>query len=146
MRPFSVRQPFTSTPQIPTPGATPGFASGPPVLLGVIYFNHGSTGLSKQDLYVLRQVVALQRERGGVLRVVGHASQRTGQVNAGTHQEINRRLSQRRASAVANALRGFGVPPGAVSAEGRGDSELIFHEFMPTGEAGNRRVEIFLQL
>ncbi len=150
VRPFSVRQPFTSTPsQIPSPGVpggAPGFTGGPPVLLGVIYFNHGSTALSKQDLAILRQVVALHRERGGVLRIVGHASQRTGQANPDTHQQINQRLSQRRADSVARALRGFGMAPGAVIAEARGDRELIFHEFMPTGEAGNRRVEIFLQL
>ena len=112
----------------------------------MIYFNHGSTSLTNQDLNVLRQVVALQRERGGVLRVVGHASQRTGPADPNGHQQINQRLSQRRAESVARALRGFGMPPAAVIAEGRGDREQIFHEFMPTGEAGNRRVEVFLQL
>ena len=128
----------------PTPSLPP-LPPGPPVLLGVIYFNHNSTALSQQDLQVLRQVVALQQQSGGVLRVVGHASQRTAQLNPQVHEQTNLQLSQRRAESVARALRGFGVRPDRVIAEGRGDSEQLYYEFMPTGEAGNRRVEIFLQ-
>lgn len=128
----------------PTPSLRP-LPPGPPVLLGVIYFNHNSTALSQQDLQVLRQVVALQQQSGGVLRVVGHASQRTAQLNPQAHEQANLQLSQRRAESVARALRGFGVRPDRVIAEGRGDSEQLYYEFMPTGEAGNRRVEIFLQ-
>ncbi len=131
--------PPTTTPSLPP------LPPGPPVLLGVIYFNHNSTALSQGDLQVLRQVVALQQQRGGVLRVVGHASQRTAQLDPRAHEQTNLQLSQRRADSVARALRGFGVRPDAVISEGRGDSEQLYHEFMPTGEAGNRRVEIFLQ-
>jgi flagellar motor protein MotB len=29
-------------------------------------------------------------------------------------------------------------------AEARADNQPVFHEFMPTGEAGNRRAEIYL--
>ena len=133
------------SPALPPPPSLPPLPAGPPVLLGVIYFNHNSTALSQNDLLVLRQVVALQQQRGGVLRVVGHASQRTAQLDPRAHEATNLRLSQRRAESVARALRGFGVSSDAVIPEGRGDSEQLFHEFMPTGEAGNRRVEIFLQ-
>ena len=133
------------SPALPPPPSLPPLPAGPPVLLGVIYFNHNSTALSQNDLQVLRQVVALQQQRGGVLRVVGHASQRTAQLDPRAHEATNLRLSQRRAESVARALRGFGVSSDAVIPEGRGDSEQLFHEFMPTGEAGNRRVEIFLQ-
>ena len=133
------------SPALPPPPSLPPLPAGPPVLLGVIYFNHNSTALSQNDLQVLRQVVALQQQRGGVLRVVGHASQRTAQLDPSAHEATNLRLSERRAESVARALRGFGVRSDAVIPEGRGDSEQLFHEFMPTGEAGNRRVEIFLQ-
>ena len=133
------------SPALPPPPSLPPLPAGPPVLLGVIYFNHNSTALSQNDIQVLRQVVALQQQRGGVLRVVGHASQRTAQLDPRAHEATNLRLSQRRAESVARALRGFGVSSDAVISEGRGDSEQLFHEFMPTGEAGNRRVEIFLQ-
>ena len=133
------------SPALPPTPSLPPVPAGPPVLLGVIYFNHNSTALSQHDLQVLRQVVALQRQRGGVLRVVGHASQRTAQLDPRAHESTNLRLSERRALSVARALQGFGVSSNAVIAEGRGDSEQLYHEFMPTGEAGNRRVEIFLQ-
>ena len=133
------------SPALPPPPSLPPLPAGPPVLLGVIYFNHNSTALSQNDLQVLRQVVALQQQQGGVLRVVGHASQRTAQLDPSAHEATNLRLSERRAESVARALRGFGVSSDAVIPEGRGDSEQLFHEFMPTGEAGNRRVEIFLQ-
>ena len=133
------------SPALPPTPSLPPLPAGPPVLLGVIYFNHNSTALSQHDLQVLRQVVALQQQRGGVLRVVGHASQRTAQLDPRAHEATNLQLSQRRADSVARALRGFGVSSNAVIAEGRGDAEQLYHEFMPTGEAGNRRVEIFLQ-
>jgi flagellar motor protein MotB len=39
----------------------------------------------------------------------------------------------------------MGVDPALVTTEARSDSEPVYFEFMPTGEAGNRRVEIYLE-
>ena len=38
----------------------------------------------------------------------------------------------------------LGAPSGSVRTEARADAQPVYHEFMPTGESGNRRAEIFL--
>ena len=93
---------------------------------------------------MLHDVVLLQQQQGGNLRVVGHASERTETTDYATHQAINENLSLKRASAVGGALLQMGAPGSAVAISAVGGQGPIFYEFMPTGEAGNRRVEIFL--
>lgn len=114
-------------------------------LAGVIYFNHGSAGLDGNDRQILRDIASAQKARGGTLIVVGHASSRTQNLDPESHFEANLEMSQQRASAVAEALRGLGVPSNSVYVEGRGAAQPVYQEVMPTGEAGNRRVEIFLR-
>ena len=38
----------------------------------------------------------------------------------------------------------MGVPSGDIAMSAVGSSNPIFYEYTPTGEAGNRRVEIYL--
>lgn len=111
-------------------------------LAGVIFFRYGSSGLDNRDLGVLRQIVEMQRQRGGRLRVVGHASMRTGVTDPVKHNLANFNMSLKRAQAVASRLEALGAPP--VVVEAMGSAQPVYYEFMPTGEAGNRRAEIFL--
>jgi outer membrane protein OmpA-like peptidoglycan-associated protein len=60
------------------------------------------------------------------------------------HLEVIFQKSQARANAVAQALIKAGVPADRVQIEAVGDSQPIFYESMPKGEAGNRRAEIFV--
>ena len=125
-------------------GGVPGPSSGQ--LVGLIYFGHGSSGLDDNDRHVLRQIVALQQQAGGrPIRIVGHASSRTRVVDPVKHQKANMAISQRRAESVARALKQFGVRQDLVRVVAQSDSQPVYHEFMPTGEAGNRRVEIFIE-
>ncbi len=114
-------------------------------LVAVIYFSHSSAQLDASDRGVLREVVALHHQRGGTIRVVGHASARTGVVDQIGHRLANFEMSLKRANAVAAGLVALGAAKNEVRAEARGDAQPVFHEFMPTGEAGNRRTEIFLE-
>ena len=86
----------------------------------------------------------MKKSRGGILRVVGHASSRTRDVDPLHHRLVNFRLSLARAQAVANALTRMGVPARDIVVEARADNEPLYYEFMPSGEAGNRRAEIYL--
>ncbi len=129
-----------------TASAVPGNAyAGASDLAGVIYFNHGSSGLDGNDRNILRDIANAQKARGGTVIVVGHASARTQNLDPNTHYEANLAMSQRRAAAVADALRSLGVSSSNLFVEARGAGEPVFQEVMPTGEAGNRRVEIFLR-
>ena len=113
-------------------------------LVAVVYFKHGSASLSDWDRGVLRDVAALYGRTGGQVRVVGHSSSRTQLIDVSTHQQVNYRISAERAQAVRAALVAQGIPDQMLVMEARADQNPVFHEFMPTGEAGNRRVEIYL--
>ncbi len=124
--------------------AQPGLARGSQ-LAAIIYFRHGSAALDAQDREILRDIAALHRLRGGKIRVIGHASAHTGTVTQVKHRLANFGISLKRANAVVAALISLGVARDAIQGEAKGDAQPVYHEFMPTGEAGNRRTEIFLE-
>lgn len=132
---------IAAAPAMPAP--TQPYYGGEPV--GLIYFREGSSDLSADDRGVLEQIAQIQRAYGGVVNVVGHASVGgASSVNYAQHQEANQRISEARANAVAQELMKFGVPLGAIRASAAGDSQPLYSEVAPTGEAGNRRVEVYL--
>lgn len=114
-------------------------------LVAVIYFAYGSTALSRNDREILRDVALLQKQSGGTVRVIGHASARTGVVDSVRYRLVNFETSLQRANAVTAQLVRLGVARDKVASEAKGDTQPVYHEFMPTGEAGNRRAEIFLE-
>jgi|GEM_PF-5075511 len=119
-------------------------AATPRELAAVIQFAHGSATLGAEDREILQQVARLQQERGQSLLVVGHSSAELGGSRGDEQAEANLKMSQRRAEAVAEALRTSGVAPEALQIQALGDRHLQYEETTPAGEAGNRRVEIFL--
>ncbi len=142
-----LRFPQFQGPQVQGSGAAvaPRLAAFGAELVAVIYFGHGSAQLDASDRGVLREVVALHRQRGGTIRVIGHASAHTEVVDQIGHRIANFEMSSMRANAVAAGLVALGAARDKVRAEAKGDAQPVFHEFMPTGEAGNRRTEIFLE-
>jgi outer membrane protein OmpA-like peptidoglycan-associated protein len=132
-----------------SPYATPTVASygqqaygGQPV--GLIYFREGSSSLSSDDRSVLKQIAEMQRASGGVVHVVGHASMRTGTTDHTRDQQANQRVSEARANAVAQQLMEYGVPHDAIQTAAAGDTQPLYSEAMPSGEAANRRAEVYL--
>jgi outer membrane protein OmpA-like peptidoglycan-associated protein len=114
-------------------------------LVAVIYFAHSSSQLDGKDRAVLRGVVALQDQRGGTIRAIGHASAHTAVTDQIDHDLNNFEMSLKRANSVSAALIALGADRDRVRAEARSDKQPVYHEFMTTGQAGNRRVEIFLE-
>ncbi len=112
--------------------------------VGYVYFGNGSSRLSAADRQVLQQVAQLQRIQGGVLRIIGHASARTGNMEALDQQAVNHDVSMERATAVARALVEYGVQPILVQVAAAGDDQTLYAESTPAGEAGNRRAEVYL--
>lgn len=111
----------------------------------VVSFGHGSTQLNADDRLKVAQAANAARSQGGVVRVVGHASSRTGDLAVGRHVLANFKASLDRATAVANELIQNGVDPSRVFVEAKGDAVPVYYESMPAGEAGNRRAEIFIE-
>lgn len=144
---FAAPAPLAGPQTVYSPSAPAGLAtqSVPGQLVGLIYFGHGSALLSGRDMQILQQVAALQRYQNRGLHVIGHASARTGFVDQQQHETANRTMSLRRANAVASELVRLGADQSRIRINGLGAAQPVYHEFMPTGEAGNRRVEIFLE-
>jgi outer membrane protein OmpA-like peptidoglycan-associated protein len=132
------------------PGTPSGMAAAmnggvPPT--AIVYFSGDSTSLPAAARAKVQEAVAAFRAGGGAgtVKVVGHASSRTGNMTVERHLEVIFQKSQARASVVAQALIKAGVPANKVQIEAVGDSQPIYYESMPKGEEGNRRAEIFVQ-
>jgi outer membrane protein OmpA-like peptidoglycan-associated protein len=112
---------------------------------GIVNFAHGSARLSSSDLATLRGLAKEALERGMYMRVVGHASMRTRDMDPFEHALANFNVSVARANAVASALMEMGVPAEQLIVDAVGDTQPVYSEAMPSGEEGNRRTEIFLE-
>lgn len=109
----------------------------------IVFFSSGSSTLSNNAKHSINKIVERYSENGGMLRVVGHASHRTKNLSVQRHKLINFRVSLDRAMAVANELIRSGIDSTAIEIAAVSDSEPLYYESMPEGEAGNRRAEIF---
>ena len=58
---------------------------------------------------------------------------------------VNFKVSVDRADAVARELIRLGVNKEELVVDAISDAQPVYFEFMPTGEAGNRRAEIYLE-
>jgi outer membrane protein OmpA-like peptidoglycan-associated protein len=128
------------------PAGSIGETAGPPMVnIATIQFADGSSRLDEEARRIIDQVARLYGEKGGKIRVVGHASLRTKPMDPERHARVNEGISIARANAVAGLLARRGVKRDAIVVAARGDSEPTYYEIMETGEAGNRRVEIYLE-
>ena len=114
------------------------------VQIAQIQFGHGSTKLGGSDYNVLEQVAATWQQTSGFIRVIGHASMRTGNMSLEQHMAVNRRVSEGRAAAVVSRLLSLGVSPDAIFVGADGSADPRYYDGVPAGEAGNRRVEVYL--
>ncbi|MBT5919336.1 MAG: OmpA family protein [Alphaproteobacteria bacterium] len=112
----------------------------------VVHFANGSSKLGRKAKKELRTAAeAYKTNRRGVIRVVGHASHFTKNMNLARHRMINFRVSLDRANEVARELVRQGVDASAVRVEALSDADPIYYEHMPEGQSHNRRAEIFLE-
>ncbi|MEK9753091.1 MAG: OmpA family protein [Rhodospirillaceae bacterium] len=115
------------------------------VRVATIQFANGSAHLTAEDRRILANVRQLQKERGGRIHIVGHASSRTRPMDPVQHKMVNLKVSVDRANMIAEELMRLGFAKEQIVVDAVSDAEPLYHEFMPTGEAGNRRAEIYLE-
>jgi outer membrane protein OmpA-like peptidoglycan-associated protein len=108
-------------------------------LSGAVLFPSGGDELSPAAKLSLDRVAeALQQQKAEAPIVIeGHTDSRGG-------TEMNERLSQERAQAVATYLASRGLDAARIQAVGRGESEPIASNDTTDGRASNRRVEIIV--
>lgn len=113
--------------------------------VATIHFAHSSSKLDDRDRSVIAAVASAQRQNDAEVIVVGHASGRTQQLDKAEHELANFRISLARANRVAEQLISMGVASDKVRVEAVANGKPRFSEAMPTGEAGNRRAEIYFR-
>ena len=113
-------------------------------LVATINFKSGSSKLDNNDRRIIEEVVRLHNKNGGVIRVTGHASSRTQNLDRLKHKLANFNISMKRANVVASALIQKGIPAGNLYVGAMSDNEPVFYEVMPNGEYGNQRAEIYM--
>ena len=111
---------------------------------GVINFGHGSHQLSAADQRFLSKIASEVKKTGALVRVVGHASMRTRDMDELKHTLANFNVSVKRAEAVASFLIASGVKAEKLIVDAVGDSQPLNYESMPSEERANRRAEIFI--
>ena len=110
-----------------------------------IAFGHGSARLSSKDMQTIKSVAEQAMNAGRFVRIVGHASSRTRDLDPVTHQVVNFDESVKRANAVAAEFRRAGFPVERLIVDAVGDTQPVYAEVMPRAEAGNRRAELFIE-
>jgi flagellar motor protein MotB len=138
-----VRQPGASLGTRPLEEFNPASARGSYQVADILFPN-GSAALGGVEREILREVVKQHRQVGGTIRVVGHASRRTKTLEPIQHKLVNFQVSAARAEAVARELIRLGVAPDELYIGAVADQDPRYREYMPSGEAGNRRAEIFI--
>lgn len=108
------------------------------VMGDAVLFQTGKYNLSAQAEAVLSRVAYnLDQFPDTDITVVGYTD------NTGTEQ-LNQKLSEERATSVANYLENHGVNASRVKTVGEGWNDPIASNSTPAGRAQNRRVEIFI--
>jgi outer membrane protein OmpA-like peptidoglycan-associated protein len=143
--------PSSNGARFPEPGTTTSdegqdYATQGMTRVATIHFANNASNLDSRDRSILGAVIQLQHERGGHVVVVGHASSRTRDMDYIAHQMVNFQISMERAASIGNALKGLGLPGESLEVQAVSDSAPLYMEVMPSGEAGNRRVEIYLTM
>ena len=110
--------------------------------VAVIQFANNSTVPDEYSSNVIKTLVSSLSSKNFYL--VGHSSKKGGDTLAG--QEYNMKLSISRAEAVRNLLINEGLSPDQIFIEGRGDNEPFYSEDDSTGEAANRRVDVYIDI
>ena len=113
--------------------------------VGTIYFRDGSAAITKADVDVLVTVAQVYSQTGGTIRVVGHSSRNVRTLNPARMKAVNFKVSLDRANAVATELIRQGVPENRIEVVAQGANQPIYAESTATGEAANRRAEIFIE-
>ncbi|MBZ9942443.1 OmpA family protein [Mesorhizobium sp. BR1-1-13] len=102
---------------------------------GAIYFRPASARLDTQSRPLLAEVV------GVVSKCPGLKVEVSGYTDADGPVAENKRLSERRAQAVADAIVGAGIPRTQITATGYGEERPVAANDTPKNKALNRRIE-----
>ena len=112
--------------------------------IATINFNSGSSSLNRNGYKKIMKVLKIANERDAIVKIVGHASTRTKDMDILKHKMVNFVISDKRAQAVASVFVKNKFPLDKLITEAVSDSKPLFHEVMPAGTNANQRTEIYI--
>jgi OOP family OmpA-OmpF porin len=128
------------TPETPAPPPPAAPVAAPPTVKHfVIFFGFNKCNITAEADGVLSEAAASAKTDGAALiKIIGH----TDTVGS---PRYNQKLSECRANAAKTNLVGKGVPDAAISAEGKGEMELMVQTGDGVKEPQNRRATVDLE-
>ena len=128
---------FDEPPPPPAP-APPMAAPPPPPSHFIIFFGFNKCNITAEADSVLSEAASAAKSMGSAsVTIVGHTD------TVGSNK-YNQKLSECRAHAAESNLEGKGVPKGAISASGKGETELMVQTGDGVKEPQNRRATVDL--
>ena len=112
--------------------------------IATINFSSGSSIVSTKGKRKIMKVLKLAKTKNATIKIVGHASTRTKDMDIISHKLVNFKISDQRAQSVASVFVDNKFPLERLITEAVSDSKPLFHEVMPAGTNANQRTEIFL--
>lgn len=129
---------------LPKPAESPARPPAGAMRAAVIQFDRGQTALDGPSRDALAQVAAYAQQARATVWLFGYTSVRVELASGKSARESSMALAGDRVRAVALAMLDLGVPPERFELVARGRADPLYRETAPAGEAGNRRVEIYL--
>jgi len=111
--------------------------------VAVIQFARAEQELDDEAMDVLAQVAAYAQQSRASIWLFGYASRKIELASGGSARMASQALSSDRVRAVALVLIKDGIPADRIRLIARGTRDPVYVETARTGEAGNRRVEIY---
>lgn len=136
---LGLRYGYDDPPPPPPPPAEPPPPPPPMAKQFIVFFGFNKCNITAEADAVLSEAAAAAKSSGSAsVRIVGHTD------TVGSN-DYNQKLSECRANAAATNLVGKGVPQGAISTSGKGESELMVQTGDGVKEPQNRRATVDLQ-
>ena len=128
---------------MPEPLERPARPPAGALRVAVIQFPRAEAGLDPKTADILSQVAAYAQQARANVMLFGYSSMNIELASGGSARESARDIAAARLRAVGVALAERGVPVDRIQLVARGNADPAYLETGPSGEAGNRRVEIW---
>ena len=128
---------------LPDPVERPARPPSDALKVAVIQFPRAEAELDVGTRDILTQVAAYAQQARASIMLFGYSSTNIELASGSSAKEAARGIAEARLRAVGVALAEDGVPIDRLTLVARGRADPLYFESEPTGEAGNRRVEVW---
>ncbi len=128
---------------LPKPTTVPDRPPDGALRVAVVQFERAGQEPGGPAMGILEQVAAYAQQSRATVWLFGYTSRKVELASGGSARDSSQALAAGRVRAVALALVKAGVPPERIRLIARGAHDPVYLETAETGEAGNRRVEIW---